>query len=60
MAHTRCMKVHPWTFRADVVPGKYPTIEQELATYFGVYLVDGVFTDFVDDAVRVLRAMGLR
>ncbi len=23
-------------------------------------LVDGVFTDFVDDAVRVLRAMGLR
>ena len=60
MAHARGMKVHPWTFRADVVPDKYPTIEQELATYFGVYLVDGVFTDFVDDAVRVLRAMGLR
>ena len=59
-AHARGMKVHPWTFRADVVPDKYPTIEQELATYFGVYLVDGVFTDFVDDAVRVLRAMGLR
>ena len=60
MAHDRGMKVHPWTFRADVIPDKYPTIEQELATYFGVYLVDGVFTDFVDDAVRVLRGMGLR
>jgi len=60
MAHERGMKVHPWTFRADVIPDKYPTIEQELATYFGVYLVDGVFTDFVDDAVRVLRGMGLR
>lgn len=59
-AHERGMEVHPWTFRADVVPAAYPSVDQELSRFFGGYGVDGVFTDFVEDAVRVLRELGLR
>lgn len=60
LAHVRGLDVHAWTFRADDVPRAYRTIEEELRTFVAHYLVDGVFTDFVDDAVAVLEAMGLR
>jgi glycerophosphoryl diester phosphodiesterase len=59
-AHERGMAVHPWTFRTDVVPPKYRSIDQEIANFYVTYQVDGVFTDFVEDAVRVLKAMGWR
>ena len=59
-AHERGLVVHPWTFRADVVPAKYESSDHEIASFYVTYQVDGVFTDFVEDAVRVLRAMGWR
>lgn len=59
-AHERGMVVHPWTFRADAVPPRYASVDDELLQFLDGYAVDGVFTDFVEDAVRVLRAMGLR
>lgn len=59
-AHERGMVVHPWTFRADAVPAQYPSIEHELWRFYDDYGVDGVFTDFVEDAVRVLGELGER
>lgn len=58
--HSRGLVVHPWTFRADVIPTKYPTFEQELITFFFVYKVDGVFTDHPDIAVKILQKCGMR
>lgn len=52
-AHQNGLRVHPYTFRVDQVPSKYPDVEAELRTFFRVYRVDGVFTDFVDVAKRV-------
>lgn len=59
-AHERGLVVHPWTFRADVVPAAYPSIGHELRRFYDDYGVDGVFSDFVEDAVRVLEEMGER
>lgn len=52
-AHQNGLRVHPYTFRVDQVPSKYPDVEAELRTFFKVYGVDGVFTDFADVAKRV-------
>ena len=52
-AHHYGLRVHPYTFRVDQVPSKYPDVEAELKTFFRVYGVDGVFTDFADVARRV-------
>jgi len=52
-AHRQGLQVHPYTFRADQVPSKYPNVEAELKTFFENYGVDGVFTDFTDIAKRV-------
>ncbi len=59
-AHERGLFVHVWTFREDVLPDKYPTLEQELATFILQYLVDGVIIDQPDVAVRLLSGLGLR
>ena len=53
-AHELGLVVHPYTFRADALPRKYKSLEEELETFFFDYGVDGVFTDFPDIAVRVL------
>jgi len=53
-AHTRGLLVHPYTFRLDELPGKYPTLETELRQFYFAYGVDGLFTDFADIAARVL------
>ncbi len=54
-AHELGLLVHPYTFRADSLPRKYKSLEEELETFFFVYRVDGVFTDFPDVAKRLLR-----
>lgn len=54
-AHARGLVVHPWTFRADVLPPSYKTFEQELRRFYFTYGVDGLFTDQADRAVRVVR-----
>jgi len=57
-AHKIGLQVHPYTFRADQVPSKYPDIAAELKTFFEEYGVDGVFTDFTDIAKRVRDGVG--
>ena len=48
--------MHPWTFRADDLGKGYPTLEDELAAFYGRYRVDGLFTDFPDRARKWLDA----
>ena len=59
-AHERGLFVHVWTFRQDVLPDKYATLEQEIATFILQYGVDGVIIDQPDVAVRFLSALGTR
>lgn len=53
-AHERHLEVHPYTLRADDVPPKYARFDDELAQFYAVYGVDGLFTDFPDKAVQYL------
>jgi len=53
-AHDYGLAVHPYTFRADVVPAGYEDLEDELRTFYFDYNVDGLFTDFIDYAMQVL------
>lgn len=54
-AHARGLRVHPWTFRADQLPEGVRCLAEELRRYYFDYGVDGLFTDFTDVAVNVLR-----
>ncbi|HDL84790.1 MAG TPA: glycerophosphodiester phosphodiesterase, partial [Candidatus Acetothermia bacterium] len=54
-AHDRGLVVHPYVFRRDELPSKYSSLEQEMKQFYFTYNVDGLFTDFVDVAARVLR-----
>lgn len=53
-AHERGLVVHPYVFRRDELPSKYASLEDELKQFYFTYNVDGLFTDFVDVAARVL------
>lgn len=52
------LQVHPYTFRADEghVPTYVESFEELLELFLFEVGVDGVFTDFPDRAVKVLRA----
>lgn len=53
-AHQRELQVHPYTFRADALP-KYARDFSELVEIFATQTqIDGVFTDFPDQAVTAL------
>ncbi|MGB7757175.1 MAG: glycerophosphodiester phosphodiesterase [Salinisphaera sp.] len=54
-AHERGLLVHPYTFRADELGEGYAELAAELSAYYFDYGVDGLFTDFCDIAVQVLR-----
>lgn len=54
-AHARKLLVHPYTVRRDVKPPKFATTQDELKTFYFEYDVDGMFSDFPDDAVAVLK-----
>lgn len=54
-AHQRGLLVHPYTFRADQLPVGTSRLEDELRTYYNRYDVDGLFTDFTDVAVSVIK-----
>lgn len=56
MARARGLLVHPWTFRADMLPPAHHTFEDELRAFYDRYGVDGVFTDHPGPAVKVARA----
>lgn len=54
-AHAHGLAVHPWTFRADALGEGFATLADEIRCYVDVYRIDGLFTDFTDQAVEVLR-----
>ncbi|WP_348760168.1 glycerophosphodiester phosphodiesterase [uncultured Salinisphaera sp.] len=56
-AHARGLLVHPYTFRADQLPAATVSLADELRQFYDGYGVDGVFTDFTDIAVDVLRRL---
>lgn len=53
-AHAVGLEVHPYTFRADVLPAYANTFEQVLQIFFEDAHVDGIFTDFPDLAASFL------
>ncbi len=53
-AHACGLVVHPYTFRRDQLPDKYPRFRAELEQFYFEYGVDGLFTDFPDVAAAVL------
>jgi glycerophosphoryl diester phosphodiesterase len=54
-AHERNMDVHPYTFRADVLPAYVKSFDELLEIFFLKMCVDGIFTDFPDRAVDFLK-----
>lgn len=52
-AHKHGLEVHPYTFRADALPDYVTSFEELLRIFFLEAGVDGVFTDFPDQAVLV-------
>ena len=53
-AHARGLVVHPYTFRADVTPDKYASMEDELRVFLSEYNIDGGFVDHTDIMKRVI------
>jgi glycerophosphoryl diester phosphodiesterase len=54
-AHQLDLKVHPFTLREDRLPDYVETFEDLLDIFFNVVQVDGIFTDFPDQAVKFLE-----
>lgn len=59
-AHAAGLRVCPYTFRADALPPKVPSLEALLAVFIDAAGVDGVFIDQPDRAVRFLAAKTAR
>jgi glycerophosphoryl diester phosphodiesterase len=58
-AHAAGLKVHPWTFRSDMLPDMFANAQAEFDFFFDLG-VDGVFTDFSNDARAALLARAAR
>ncbi len=54
-AHDAGLCVHPYTFRADELPPGFETFDALLAFFIRTLAIDGLFTDFPDQALRFLR-----
>ena len=54
-AHAQRLVVHPYTMRADALPKYVQGFDELMRLFFHEAKVDGVFTDFPDQAVRFLR-----
>jgi len=56
MAHDLKLEVHPYTLRADALPGFATSLEDLLGICFQQAGVDGAFTDHPDRAAAFVRA----
>ncbi len=54
-AHASHLQVHPFTVRADKLPGYASNVDQLYEVLYRRAGVDGVFTDFPDKAVQFLH-----
>jgi len=59
-AQERGLKVHPYTVRADDVPGAFDDHADEVKKLFVELGIDGIFTDQPDQTLAVLKEEGLR
>ncbi len=57
-AHGRNLVVHPYTFQKDALPEYAENLEELLRLFYFVIGVDGVFTDFPDEVIKLLSAAG--
>ena len=56
-AHARGLVVHPYTFRKEITPKKYMSVEDELHTFLADYDIDGGFADQPDIMKRAIEAL---
>ncbi|MEO8465253.1 MAG: glycerophosphodiester phosphodiesterase [Gammaproteobacteria bacterium] len=54
------LRLHPYTFRREELPGYATSLEHLLEVFLGHARVDGVFCDFPDVAARVRDRLGSR
>jgi glycerophosphoryl diester phosphodiesterase len=54
LAHAQGLQVHPYTFREDSLPEYAASLESLIQTFVGQAKIDGLFTDFPDQAVSAL------
>lgn len=55
LAHRHGLEVHPYTFRADSLPEYADSLEDLIRVFVDEAKIDGLFTDFPDQAVSALR-----
>ena len=53
LAHSHGLAVHPYTFRADQLPPGFETFEAAVQWFVETLGIDGLFTDFPDQAFRI-------
>ncbi len=54
------LAVHPYTFRADELPPGFGTFEEFVSFFVSDLAVDGLFTDFPDQALKILHDIHAR
>ncbi len=54
------LAVHPYTFRADELPPGFATFEDLVSFFVSNLAVDGLFTDFPDQARKILTDLSAR
>jgi len=54
LAHENNLEVHPYTFRADSLPDYASSMDEVFDIFINHAKVDGLFTDFPDQAVKFL------
>lgn len=59
-AHALGMVVHPYTFRSDDLPDGFSSLESLLKFCVTELRIDGLFTDFTDQAIEILQALSAR
>ncbi len=59
-AHALGMVVHPYTFRSDDLPAGFSCMESLLKFCVTELKIDGLFTDFTDQAIEILSALDAR
>lgn len=53
--HQQGLKVHPYTFRQDDLPGYVNSYEQLVDLYINQVKIDGLFTDFTDVTKAIIQ-----
>ena len=57
-AQNHGLNIHPYTFRADALPNYSESFEHLLEIFVGTARIDGLFTDFPDQAAKYLDNLG--